>query len=894
MSARVGAVNKCFIKIVFGALFFCMVLNAMGAEARKDTVIGRALGQVREAVNKLWPFARRTVFREDFEGASNNCPRIWATNSKDYKIKFEGINEERAFSGKKSFKLDILLDGGSYFYYAIPVRIPFKNPVSGESAKLRFSVKMLIARADGMDRNKNRIELGYGWDDPEIGATGSVTKACCLKEEENGWLSWQADAKAMRSDTAGMEWLAVYIVYNRDGFKKTRVIIYLDDFEVKGDLPADYGEKYGQLLETQRNRWLNLIRDYHKEISFKYKNKPAAGDGLSGWKLEQFNRLDAYAGDKMREVDSEMTGLNNGENIGWLRYKALKAKLKSTELALNSCRGILECSNFFAHAPYVIYEVQATMNDRILPDLFPIPGVICQKLKVAACRGEYEPVSFVMQSPVVLEEVMVEASDLCSEDGKNRLPSSIVDIRTVKVWWQSGKSYYDSSHPCLAPELLLKDDNFVTVDYGDVQKHSNILKNPNAPQDADMLQPVNVPAGTAKQFWITVHIPGDAKAGIYSGYLTVRGKGLNTLKVPLSVQVYPFKLAETDKEYMAYYTTALSLQKPDPVAVIVSEDIYRAELKNILEHGIKTTVMYCGFPAPDKDGNIDFSLLKKELDIRMQLGLTGGPIPIYGETPLCSLFWTAEPVAADEKAKKIELARNVVKQANKFCDENKYPRLAFGGIDEITTRGMQWAQERIWALKAVKEAGGYTFSAEAPDYFDIAGDYLTHVVLALHSGSVSSELVADIHKRGFKAFEYGRPQGCAEEPDTFRRGYGILIWKDNLDGASHWAWQHIKYRDYRAYDDFVSYGEPARKFVMAYPTVNGVIDTVQWEGLREGIDDMRYIQTLEKLLEKPAANEKKRKAQIAAKNFLSTLDVDGDLDVIRSRISRFIMEINNN
>jgi len=36
---------------------------------------------------------------------------------------------------------------------------------------------------------------------------------------------------------------------------------------------------------------------------------------------------------------------------------------------------------------------------------------------------------------------------------------------------------------------------------------------------------------------------------------------------------------------------------------------------------------------------------------------------------------------------------------------------------------------------------------------------------------------------------------------------------------------------------------------MAYSTVNGVIPTIQWEGYREGYDDLRYLATLENLIE---------------------------------------------
>ena len=40
------------------------------------------------------------------------------------------------------------------------------------------------------------------------------------------------------------------------------------------------------------------------------------------------------------------------------------------------------------------------------------------------------------------------------------------------------------------------------------------------------------------------------------------------------------------------------------------------------------------------------------------------------------------------------------------------------------------------------------------------------------------------------------------------------------------------------------YDRTYRDHVFAYPTLNGVIDTIQWEGFREAVDDVRYLTTL--------------------------------------------------
>ena len=80
---------------------------------------------------------------------------------------------------------------------------------------------------------------------------------------------------------------------------------------------------------------------------------------------------------------------------------------------------------------------------------------------------------------------------------------------------------------------------------------------------------------------------------------------------------------------------------------------------------------------------------------------------------------------------------------------------------------------------------------------------------------------------------------------------------------------------------------------MAYPTVNGVIPTIQWEGYREGYDDLRYLATLANLIEKAkrldgAAGETARSAH------LWTLRIDPEatpLDEIRAGIIERILAV---
>jgi hypothetical protein len=79
---------------------------------------------------------------------------------------------------------------------------------------------------------------------------------------------------------------------------------------------------------------------------------------------------------------------------------------------------------------------------------------------------------------------------------------------------------------------------------------------------------------------------------------------------------------------------------------------------------------------------------------------------------------------------------------------------------------------------------------------------------------------------------------------------------------------------------------------MVYRTTDGVIDTIQWEGYREGIDDVRYVTTLQQAIAKAKNSPDKARASYAAEaeRYLDEVDVNyGNLDDIRSRVVKYIL-----
>ena len=75
---------------------------------------------------------------------------------------------------------------------------------------------------------------------------------------------------------------------------------------------------------------------------------------------------------------------------------------------------------------------------------------------------------------------------------------------------------------------------------------------------------------------------------------------------------------------------------------------------------------------------------------------------------------------------------------------------------------------------------------------------------------------------------YANPQGGVESPETYRRNFGILLWKSGYDGAMNYAYQHAFSH---IWNDFDHPG--CRDHNFTYPVRNGIVSTKQWEGVQD-------------------------------------------------------------
>ena len=553
--------------------------------------------------------------------------------------------------------------------------------------------------------------------------------------------------------------------------------------------------------------------------------------------------------------------------------------------------------------PFVVLEAPTVTNDRILPTSLVTTRRTADELVLSACPGEYEPASFVVASFRDLAGLTVTCSRLTSPRGV--IDASHLDAKLVKCWyqafgepWSGGVSFQRGK--VLLPELLVNDDNLVRVDleerrnllrvadpqtgdtrYEDVTGDNPALTADLVIRDADKLQPVGIPAGQARQFWVTVHVPSEAAPGAYEGALTVCCEGSQEVKLPIRLTVHPFRLTDSVVDQSMFYRGQLSgsdVPVLDRDGNKKTETQYAAELRDMVAHGVSSPLLY------QPPANMD--LTRRALEIRRDAGVSTGRL--Y----LCS--WGVGPEDMSDGARE---SRRVLGNLRELARELGYRELYNFGPDEPT---VERVREQIAPWRLLHELGWKVYLAcnvltdstgriRADLWSEIRGSVDLFVV----GRPPNTTLARTLQDAGCEIYNYANPQCGIEEPETYRRNYGLVLWRAGYNGAMNYAYQHGFGSCDHMWNDFdaAELAHPYRDHVMAYPTSDGVVDTLQWEGYREGVDDLRYLSTLLQTIREAREDPKRAERAGEIERWIETIDPNGDLDVLRAQMTARILEL---
>lgn len=448
------------------------------------------------------------------------------------------------------------------------------------------------------------------------------------------------------------------------------------------------------------------------------------------------------------------------------------------------------------HQPYLVWT-PASLFETILPTSLPAPGSAGAGIAMTVCPDQIQAASFCLYSPRPLSNVSVAPAGDLQGIGRT-LRASAIDVRVVKVWKQAGSGpLRDPDLTDSVPELLVKDDRVPLTGSNPVARLTG------APV-------TSIPADTARQFWVTVSVPRGQGPGQYTGRLLVSGVAPTPVSVRLAITVLPLRLLSPAKQYGIDLRSRLD---PAPAALpasdgsaLVTDFVSRAELdkqlQDIVAHGFTIASLYDS-PATLWDAIGDYKVFGLGTSYNVYKG-AGDPKDIEAERAKQNappMFYYAAPmplsdaqIGADKIAKSnLQATTYIARQA----DEDK--------------------------LDASLELPVYNRDAEYPQ-----------------------QLLRTHGKRTSMKRDWWYWPATNEDPVTNRLGCGFLLWRANLYGAYLPDYQTAFGTD--PYDE-TSAGAPAalaafRPEMLTYPVQDGVLDTLQWEAAREGVNDTRYLTTM--------------------------------------------------
>lgn len=516
-----------------------------------------------------------------------------------------------------------------------------------------------------------------------------------------------------------------------------------------------------------------------------------------------------------------------------------------------------------SRAEFVTFPHNPTAREQILPWTVPARDEIERVIEVSGCRGEYEPATFGVFACSELEGVNLEIGDFKSADGK-RLPSSIAEAHAVKCWYQEGMPLTTKSELVLVPELLLKNPGLI---YVDPQTRTNEHKwQGKYPEDSPNLKDVDIAEFESQQYWLIFHIPRDTDSGVYTGRITVEASNTPSVSIPVRLTVHDFELAPSPMIHSLYYTLRFTgCETEEDFRARMAQ--MQAEILDQVAYGINMPTTYVnGGQLPWDDDPM--AQVRAVIAMHAEAGIKNAPF-------VCVTYG----IGGQQTEEQLDALRKNLRKFRKDVEAMGRSPVYVQGKDEAS--GETLRRERA-AFAVAHEVGAKVFVATGNDYFPIIGDLLDMPVV---SGNLVPSLPNKVHQLGYKILSYGNPQAGCENPKIYRQNYGLRLWRAGYDGAMNWEYCGGNW-------DEIGTDSNYREEGMVYRGKVKPIGTIQWEGWREGIDDIRYMATLLEIVEEAERTGRLSDQARKMRQWTDRLDVTrGDPDALRRDIVEKIYEM---
>ena len=549
---------------------------------------------------------------------------------------------------------------------------------------------------------------------------------------------------------------------------------------------------------------------------------------------------------------------------------------------------------------FAFYAVPPMGGVQRHPDIYPEDGAFGEKVRIVAAGGEYEPGSFVVYPFSDLGKTTLTLLPFKGPGGRV-FPEGELDLKLVKCWFQNGNgwfSYFGDTGFKLVSELLVNDEELIRVDEAKKANYARLTAKDgttrhfwiNPPRqmnrryfdhyraaynfrpmreefrDAPSLQPVTLSKGRFTAFFLTAHVAPGTPAGNYEGGVRLAdAKGALLGEIPVTLTVLPFDLP-APKRYF------------DP-----DKDFYVASYS------------YITLPFIMEENGGDRELAKRQLEAILA-------DQVRHNQTIHWMYWTPD----DEKEFTIATMKKAGMRTDIILDSGLNSRLPMAEIRHAAKKRGEWC-DRVLGHRNVylgfgDEPGANTLLRMRP-YFEIFQDVGFHFIIAganqvFHKAAYvydwhnnNKDATVDGTTRLWRQVDhaaianYAQQHVGVENPAYNRRQYGLAPYLSGYGAVCNYAHHLGPYND-----DSTGY----KPMVFAYGIYDGVLDTLQWEGFREGIDDIRYATLMTSLAREASASPDLRVSQLgrrALQYFASFRRDSDDLDAARLEMANWILRL---
>ena len=467
-----------------------------------------------------------------------------------------------------------------------------------------------------------------------------------------------------------------------------------------------------------------------------------------------------------------------------------------------------------------------------------------------AARGEFEPLTFSIYPSRQLKNLKVRVSAL--EGAANTIPRDRIDVRLVTYW------------------------NVRYPKYNSKDTYRNV---------PELLEPVTVhtsPAGECQRYWITVHVPEDAKPGRYRGAVTIMSDGSDkAVSLPILFRVLAFDLRKDPNKHYSAYVYDINLEFDERMGKFTPraekggkewvERAARNEYRAMADHGFDVfPPLYYRYDPWRKEvylPNEDFILreVKKAGMGGFALVVSCGVRTMYEQATGKKMGKHCLMPQPPPESIYTEL-KEVLKKAESRRKAKGWPEFIYAPVDEVHSSSRDFG---VKIYRACKEVGVRTYVTKDPNRAD-AVPYRPYVDFwCSQPFAVSYDEAVSSKRHGYWA--YPNHISCEDRvPRIMCKGgrmtYGFGYWRSGYTLIVPWTWRWKFNETFNFLDGYAS--DVGNEF----DEDGNVVPAVYWECFREGVDDLRYIYTLQAAVQERRASKDARCAALIkeAEGFLQS------------------------